>query len=310
MSYQNRGGGCSRLLERVNVLSDGLKAGANDVQIDMRALTNGLARYRQPNHGRSLVEILITIGPFILLWLLACLSLRVGYGFYLLLALPAAGFLVRLFMIQHDCGHGSLFRHRLVNDWVGRVIGVLTLTPYDFWRRAHGVHHATSGNLDQRGIGDIDTLTVREYLALSRWRRLGYRLYRRLFVHATPSPAVWSGAGRAGTLDQHHGDQRRHCACRGGPDVVGRRKAIPARPPADYLCRRCRWDVAIFRPTPIRTHGVVTRPGLELLEHCALWQLALRSTDRITLVHSEHRHAPHPPLVQSNSFLPVANCSS
>jgi omega-6 fatty acid desaturase (delta-12 desaturase) len=162
----------------VNVLSDGPKAGASDAQIDMRALTHDLARYRQPNHGRSLVEILITVGPFILLWLLACLSLRVGYGFYLLLAIPAAGFLVRLFMIQHDCGHGSLFRHRLVNDWVGRVIGVLTLTPYDFWRRAHGVHHATSGNLDQRGIGDIDTLTVREYLALSRWRRLGYRLYR------------------------------------------------------------------------------------------------------------------------------------
>jgi acyl-lipid omega-6 desaturase (Delta-12 desaturase) len=106
------------------------------------------------------------------------LVLPIGYGFYLLLAAPAAGFLVRLFMIQHDCGHGSLFRHRLANDWLGRVIGVLTLTPYDFWRRAHGIHHATSGNLDRRGIGDIDTLTVREYLALSRWRRVAYRLYR------------------------------------------------------------------------------------------------------------------------------------
>jgi omega-6 fatty acid desaturase (delta-12 desaturase) len=96
----------------------------------------GVARYRQPNHRRSIVEIVITIGPFVLLWLLAWFSLRFGYGVYLLLAIPAAGFLVRLFMIQHDCGHGSFFRHRLVNDWVGRVIGVLTLTPYDFWRRA------------------------------------------------------------------------------------------------------------------------------------------------------------------------------
>ena len=163
-------------------MSEGPKAGVNDAQIDIRALTHGLARYRQPNHGRSIVEILITIGPFVLLWLLACFSLRFGYGFYLLLAVPAAGFLVRLFMIQHDCGHGSFFRQRFVNDWVGRVIGVLTLTPYDFWRRAHGVHHATSGNLDHRGIGDIDTLTVREYLALSRWRRLGYRLYRHPIV--------------------------------------------------------------------------------------------------------------------------------
>lgn len=105
-------------------------------------------------------------------------SLRFGFGLYLLLVVPAAGFLVRLFMIQHDCGHGSLFRDRRLNDWIGRVIGVVTLTPYDFWRQAHGIHHATSGNLDRRGIGDIDMLTVREYLALPRWRRLGYRLYR------------------------------------------------------------------------------------------------------------------------------------
>jgi omega-6 fatty acid desaturase (delta-12 desaturase) len=132
----------------------------------MRALAQGLTRFREPNLSRSVVEILITIGPYLLLWLLACFSLRVGYGLYLLLTIPAAGFLVRLFMIQHDCGHGSFFRNRLVNDWVGRVIGVFTLTPYDFWRRAHGIHHATSGNLDRRGIGDIDTLTVREYLAV------------------------------------------------------------------------------------------------------------------------------------------------
>jgi omega-6 fatty acid desaturase (delta-12 desaturase) len=95
-----------------------------------------------------------------------------------LLAVPAAGFLVRLFIIQHDCGHGSFFRHRLVNDLVGRVIGVFTLTPYDFWRRAHSIHHATSANLDRCGIGDVDTCTVHEYLALSRWRRFCYRLYR------------------------------------------------------------------------------------------------------------------------------------
>jgi len=170
------------LSERANILNERPKVGVNDAQIDMRALTNSLAGYRKPNHGRSIVEILMTVGPFIFLWLSASLSLRIGYGFHLLLVVPAAGFLVRLFMIQHDCGHGSFFRHRWVNDWIGRVIGILTLTPYDFWRRTHGVHHATSGNLDHRGIGDIDTLTVREYLALSRWRRLGYRLYRHPIV--------------------------------------------------------------------------------------------------------------------------------
>jgi acyl-lipid omega-6 desaturase (Delta-12 desaturase) len=158
------------------VLSDTPEAAG--AMAGLRSLTLSLAGYREPNHGRSVVEILITVVPFILLWLLMWWSLRFGYGIYLLLAIPTAGFLVRLFMIQHDCGHGSFFRHRLVNDWVGRVIGVFTLTPYDFWRRTHGIHHATSGNLDRRGIGDVDTLTVREYLALSRWRRLSYRLYR------------------------------------------------------------------------------------------------------------------------------------
>jgi omega-6 fatty acid desaturase (delta-12 desaturase) len=92
-------------------------------------------------------------------------------------------------MIQHDCGHGAFFRHRLANDWVGRVIGVLTLTPYDFWRRTHAIHHASSGHLERRGRGDIDTLTVREYRALSRWGRLRYRVYRH--------PVVMFGIGPA-----------------------------------------------------------------------------------------------------------------
>ena len=116
-------------------------------------------------------------------------ALELGYLLTLILAVPAAGFLVRLFMIQHDCGHGALFRNRSTNDWVGRVIGTLTLTPYDFWRRTHNIHHASSGNLQQRGIGDIETLTVREYLALPRWRRLRYRLYRHPFVMFGLGPA-------------------------------------------------------------------------------------------------------------------------
>src|SRR5438876_9205730 len=127
---------------------------------------------------RSIVELVITAGPLVLLWLLMWATLDLGYWLCLLLAVPAAGFLVRLFMIQHDCGHGAFFRNRSTNNWVGRVIGTLTLTPYDFWRRSHNIHHASSGNLDHRGIGDITTLTVSEYLALPRWGRLQYRLYR------------------------------------------------------------------------------------------------------------------------------------
>jgi omega-6 fatty acid desaturase (delta-12 desaturase) len=154
-----------------------------------RALAQTLARYRDPSRLRSALEILITVGPFVSLWILTWATLGVGYWLSLLFAVPAAGFLLRLFMIQHDCGHGSFFRHPLINAWVGRAIGVLTLTPYDFWRRTHAIHHATSGNLERRGIGDVDTLTVREYLALSPWRRLLYRLYRHPIVMFGVGPA-------------------------------------------------------------------------------------------------------------------------
>ena len=107
----------------------------------------------------------------------------------LLAAIPTAGMMVRLFMIQHDCGHSALFTSRMANDWVGRVAGVLTLTPYDYWRQAHALHHAGSGNLDRRGFGDIDTLTIGEYLALDRLGRLRYRLYRHPLVMFGLGPA-------------------------------------------------------------------------------------------------------------------------
>ena len=116
--------------------------------LDPRVWPPILARYREPNCARSTIELVITAAPFVILWILMWGALGSGYWVGLLLAAPAAGFLVRLFMIQHDCGHGSFFRRRLTNDWVGRVIGVLTLTPYDFWRHSHALHHANSGNLD------------------------------------------------------------------------------------------------------------------------------------------------------------------
>jgi acyl-lipid omega-6 desaturase (Delta-12 desaturase) len=141
-----------------------------------------LARYRDPKLALSLKEIAVTLAPLIALWAGMWALMHISYWLSLILALPAAGFLVRLFMIQHDCGHGSFFRHRAINDWVGRVFGVVTMTPYDYWKRTHAAHHASSGNLDHRGLGDIDTLTVGEYLKLN-WRgRLRYRLYRHPLV--------------------------------------------------------------------------------------------------------------------------------
>ncbi len=126
----------------------------------------------------GIVQLLITGSAFAALWVAMWLSLDHGYWITLLLAVPTAGLLVRLFIILHDCGHGSYFRSRRANDMLGRVLGVITLTPFDYWQRAHATHHAMSGNLDGRGVSDIDTLTVKEYRALSRWRRFGYRLLR------------------------------------------------------------------------------------------------------------------------------------
>jgi acyl-lipid omega-6 desaturase (Delta-12 desaturase) len=154
---------------------------------EARTLVQLLGRFREPDNVRGGFELAITAVPFAAIWTLMWVSLYFDCWIGLVGAVPAAGLLVRLFMIQHDCGHGSFFRGRLANDWVGRVIGVMTLTPYGYWRHNHALHHASSGNLDQRGSGDIDTLTVREFLARPRWRRILYRLYRH--------PAVMFGVG-------------------------------------------------------------------------------------------------------------------
>jgi acyl-lipid omega-6 desaturase (Delta-12 desaturase) len=144
--------------------------------------TAQLSHYKGADDRRAIVELIVTLVPFMLLWVVAQQLLAVSLPLAVLAAAAAALFVVRLFMIQHDCGHGAMFTSRAANDWVGRVIGVLTLTPYDYWREAHAQHHAGSGNLDRRGIGDIDTLTVDEYLQRNLAGRFKYRLYRHPLV--------------------------------------------------------------------------------------------------------------------------------
>ena len=143
-----------------------------------------LAPYRDPATGRSIFEIVVTVAPLLAIWAVAwALHAHGLWWAALLLTIPASGFLIRLFMIQHDCGHGAFFRQRQANEWVGRIAGVFTLTPYHYWRQTHALHHATSGNLDRRsGLGEIETLTVAEYRALPPLRRFGYRLYRHPLV--------------------------------------------------------------------------------------------------------------------------------
>lgn len=149
---------------------------------DLRSLAKRVQAFAASNPKSSIGQLLVTAVAFSAIWVAMWLSLDVGYWLTLLLAVPAGGLLVRFFIIQHDCGHGSFFDSKQSNDIVGRFVGVLTLTPYEYWRWAHAVHHATSGNLDRRGIGDISTLTVREYADLSPGKRLVYRCYRHPLV--------------------------------------------------------------------------------------------------------------------------------
>lgn len=155
----------------------------NGAATTAREWAQAFAPYRQANAARAGLELAVTLLPFVALWAAMLVASRNGQVWLSFAMAPfAAGFLIRLFMIQHDCGHGSFFPSKPVNDWVGRAIGVVTMTPYDHWRRSHAIHHATSGNLDRRGIGDIDTLTVSEYFARNWRERLGYRLYRHPLV--------------------------------------------------------------------------------------------------------------------------------
>jgi omega-6 fatty acid desaturase (delta-12 desaturase) len=141
-----------------------------------------VSKYKNPSHWRSIFEIAVTGIPLITLWGLAVYSYHYSYWISLIFIVPAAFFLVRLFAIQHDCGHGTLFRYQKVNNWVGRVLGVLTFTPYDMWKREHAAHHSTSGNLSKRGYGDITTLTTEEYQALTLFEKFCYRFYRNPLV--------------------------------------------------------------------------------------------------------------------------------
>ena len=140
-----------------------------------------VARYQQPAVWRSGWQIVNTLVPYALLWYLMYHSLAVSYWLTAPLAVLAGGFLVRVFIIFHDCGHGSFFKSARANNVLGFITGVLTFTPYFHWRWEHAMHHGTSGDLDRRGVGDVWTMTVQEYLESPRWKRLSYRLVRNPF---------------------------------------------------------------------------------------------------------------------------------
>ncbi len=159
-----------------------LRIPEDDLQAMARRIHRHCMGFRGADLKRSTIQILNTVPAFLVLCVLMGLLATNYYWASLLLAFPAAGFLLRIFIIQHDCGHGSFMPTRRGSDILGALLSVFTLTPYDHWKRSHAAHHAASGNLDKRGVGDIETLTVAEYDALSRFGRLKYRFYRNLIV--------------------------------------------------------------------------------------------------------------------------------
>jgi len=137
-----------------------------------------VARYASSDLRRSWWQVVNTLVPFFALWYLMIRTVSISFWLTLLLAIPTAGFMVRSFIIFHDCGHGSFFKSRKANDLLGIVTGIINFTPYYRWRHEHAIHHATAGNLDRRGVGDIYTMTVKEYLEAPWWKKFGYRVMR------------------------------------------------------------------------------------------------------------------------------------
>jgi acyl-lipid omega-6 desaturase (Delta-12 desaturase) len=149
-----------------------------------------LAPYAQPRVGRSLIDLATSVLPYLALSVAMYLALGVSYLLALVIAIPASGFLVRTFILFHDCSHGSFLPSRKANLWLGTVLGLFVYSPFLRWRHDHAIHHATSGDLDRRGGGDVRTLTVSEYVALPKRSQLGYRLFRNPLVMFTVGPIV------------------------------------------------------------------------------------------------------------------------
>lgn len=145
-------------------------------------LRKNVAPFAQPNSKSSIRQLFNTILPFIFLWLLAYKSLSISIWLTLLLTIVASGFIIRIFIIFHDCTHYSFFKSNRANRIVGTITGIITLFAYEKWKRNHAIHHATSSNLDKRGTGDVWVMTVDEYIDASFWQRLAYRLYRNPIV--------------------------------------------------------------------------------------------------------------------------------
>jgi len=185
-------------------------AGMDDSSLNKQTWQKIVAKYQNPQRSKSIGQLLNTLIPYVLLWVVMDKALSVSFWLMLPLSVIAAGLLVRIFIIFHDCGHGSFFKSQKANNFWGFITGVLIFTPYQYWRHEHAVHHSQAGDLDERGWGDVWTMTVEEYLKASRWIRIKYRFARNpiflfiigptilfLIVHRLPLGKVGSRGARS-----------------------------------------------------------------------------------------------------------------
>ena len=162
----------------------------NTDQGNERSWETVIMKYNHPDLRKSIWQICDSVIPYSIMWYLMYRSLQYPYWVTLLLSLVATGFLIRIFIIFHDCGHRSFFVSKRANNIVGMIMGIMAFTPFYKWHHQHWIHHATSGNLDKRGIGDVWTMTVDEYMKSSRWNRFLYRAFRNPFIMFTLGPLL------------------------------------------------------------------------------------------------------------------------
>lgn len=162
----------------------------NGLNADAPGWREVVSKYNFPDLKRSIWQLINSIGPFTVIWILMYFSLEISYWITLALAFPAAGFMVRIFIIFHDCGHKSFFKSAVWNERIGFLTGLFSFTPYHKWHRSHNKHHATVGNLDKRGIGDVLTMTIDEFVSAPKGRQLFYRIYRNPVVMLLIAPPI------------------------------------------------------------------------------------------------------------------------